>query len=390
MRTLLLLSLTVFIAAAASGQDSMRVHRGFKPAGVPNLNYNSDEGFGYGARLQLFNHGTGGFNPYRYVVDANLFLTTRGRKQFFLFFDSPYLLPGGRRLTAEARYQQYNTAPYFGIGNDAGFDAELEEEGSSRFIAQDYYEFDRTRTSVWVNYQRDFGAFAWLAGIGAVHTDIADPHKHTLLALEHPEGLEGGFTNYVKVGLIYDTRDFEPAPRKGDWTDLILSVSNGIFGSDYDYTRLTLTNRHYFPLHRRLILAERVVVEKGWGDMPFYEMAFFESSFRMWEGIGGAWTVRGLRQGRLIGPSKLFGNLELRARVADFKGFGQDFYFGMSGFYDFGRVWDEEEDFSLEGLRSGYGTGLQLGWNETFIVTVDAARSDEVDFALYIGIGYLY
>lgn len=392
MRLIVLILLLALGFSPAAAQDSVHTTspRGFKPAGLPNLNYNSDEGFGYGARVSLYNHGRGGYSPYYYLLDANLFLTTRGRRQAFLFFDTPHLLGRGHRLTAEARYQQYGTAPYYGLGNDTRYRKELTVEGDDAFVNADYFAFKRTRTTLWATYQRAIGAFRGLAGAGLVHTTVEDLEGTTRFALDVPPGRDGGWTNYVKLGLVYDTRDFEPAPSRGDWTDLILSAATRVLGSDYDYTRLTFTNRHYVTLLPRLVFAERIVFEKAWGNIPFYEMAFFESSFRLNEGVGGASTVRGLPQNRLIGPSKLFGNLELRWRLVDFQALRQDFYLAPSAFFDYGRVWAADEGFVLEAFHTGYGGGLHVGWNETFIVTVDAATSDEVDLGIYIGVGYLF
>ena len=33
---------------------------------------------------------------------------------------------------------------------------------------------------------------------------------------------------------------------------------------------------------------------------------------------------------------------------------------------------------------------MRIGWNQNFIVAVDMGNSNEVPFALYIGLGYLY
>lgn len=380
------------VAGAAAQPDATRQGpRGFRVAGLPNLNYNSDEGFGYGARLSLYNHAEGGYTPYYYLVDANLFLTTGGRSEIFLFFDAPHLFARSGRLTAQVQYAHYDAAPFYGIGDGARYDEDRVDPEAAAFISEDYYAFERTRATLWGVYQHRLGpAFRVLAGLGLVHTGVGQAGGPTLLGERGAEGEDGGFTNYVRLGLIHDTRDFEPAPSSGDWSDVLLELSTGVLGSDYDYARLTLTNRHYWTVLPRLVLAERIVYETAWGAMPFYEMGFFGSSFRVQEAVGGAKSVRGLLQSRYIGPTKLFGNVELRWRALDFGLLGQDFYLALSAFVDYGRVWDDPATVSLDGFHSGQGGGLHIGWNETFIVTVDAARSVEVPLALYIGIGYLF
>ena len=364
--------------------------KGFKLTGVPYINYTSDEGFGSGARLLLFNHAEGGFNPYYYVIDANLFLTTEGKKEFFIFSDFPHFLKTKNRITGELKFQHFNFSPYYGIGNDTEYHKELTEKGTIDFINTHYYHFERTRFTCWINYQRLIGTFKILGGAGISHTDIGVHTGRTLLQDDMVAGKNGGYTNYLKFGIIRDTRDFEPAPGGGDWTEVILELSHSILGSDYDYNRITVTNRHYITVFKNVVFAERIVFEKGWGEMPFYETAFFESSYRIQEGLGGAKSVRGLLLNRFIGPGKIFGNLEIRWRFLDFGVLKQNFYLAWSGFYDFGKVWKENQIFNLKSINTGYGSGLHIGWNEDFIVSFDAARSNEVDLALYIGIGYLY
>lgn len=392
MHLYLFFLLGILLVPRVLAQDTTEVdeQRGFTLAGFPALNYSSDEGIGYGARLAVYNHGDGGYNPYRYLLDGNVFLTTRGRSQAFIFVDSPFLLGAGHRVTGEVQYQRYGQAPYYSIGNETPYQPALTDNTSDAFIDEHYYHFDRRRVSGWVTYQRRFGVFGMLGGVGVVYTRIGSRGSQTLLAREQPAGMAGGFTNYVKVGLVHDTRDFEPAPTRGDWTDVIASVSNGLVGSDYTYARLTLTQRHYFPLLPGLVLAERLIAEKGLGNMPFYEMPFFESSFRMHEGVGGGTTVRGLPQDRLIGPSKVIGNLELRWRLFEFRGPFQQHSVTVSGFYDFGRVYRRHEPFSLRGLHSGYGGGLHFGMGEAFNISIDAATSTETNWPIYVDVGYLF
>ena len=74
-------------------------------------------------------------------------------------------------------------------------------------------------------------------------------------------------------------------------------------------------------------LALRAGGKKVWGDFPFFESAF----------VGGASTVRGLREHRYAGDAALYGNAELRVRL------GRYFFmlpgdFGVFGLADVGRA----------------------------------------------------
>ena len=81
------------------------------------MKFNSDEGFGYGARASIYNYAEGGYNPYFYLTDTQVSFTTEGQKEVFVFFDSPFLLGEGNRLTGEVRYQDNDFTPYYGWGD---------------------------------------------------------------------------------------------------------------------------------------------------------------------------------------------------------------------------------------------------------------------------------
>ena len=391
-RIVLLLFLSALVGPVSAQHASQdRTPTGFTFAGLPALNYNSDEGIGYGARLSLFNHAEGGYTPYVYTLEADVFFTTGGRRQAFVFFDAPHLLGPAHRITGEVKYQRFDPAPYYGLGNTSSYEEALIDDQHPAFIHENYYGFERTRVTAWATYQRRLGAFSVLGGVGLAHSAIALLDGRTLLQEDEAlVGLDGGFTNYVKAGLIYDTRDFEPAPSRGLWTDVLFEHANTLWGSDYGYTRLTFTHRHYLTLRPRLVFAQRFVFEKGWGSMPFYEMAFYGGSFKIEEGLGGSKSVRGHLRNRFLGPTKLFGTLEIRWRVWDVTLLHQDLYLALSAFLDYGRVWRDGAPFSLRTLHTGQGGGLHVGWNETFIVTANIARSAEVHRALYLTIGYLF
>jgi len=372
-------------------EQQLPTPKGFNITGIPVLKFNSDEGFGYGARASIFSYGEGGYNPYLYLIDTQVSFTTEGQKEVFVFFDSPFLLGEGNRLTGEVRYQDNDFTPYYGLGAMSVFEDALTDTEDPAFINEDYYRFGRKRITGWLDYQRSLGKIRALAGFGINHTDVTLLDGTTLLGDDDIiSGKEGGYTNYLKLGLIYDTRDFEPAPSTGSWIDAVFELSDKAIASDYNYRRLTLNQRQYFSLSKRLVFAQRLAFIQSWGNIPFYETAFIASTFRIEEGIGGSKSVRGLLKNRYLGPVEAFGNFELRWRLIDFSMIGQSFFLSLSGFYDFGGAWNTLEAISTDTFHAGQGGGVQLGWDESFIISVNAGRSEDTNFALYIGVGYLF
>jgi hypothetical protein len=385
----LILSLICLTAPQSISAES---RTGFSVAGLPSLGYNSDEGLKYGANAALYNYADGSYKPYFYSLETDLFLMTgSGKKNAFLFFDSPHLIPR-HRLSVELKYENDVSSPFYGVGSKTVFCEELTDESAQTFIDEDYYHFGREKFKFTTDLQR----FLWekrlraLLGLGVFQTDIAPNTALSLLQEQVPVGFKGGWTNYLRFGFVYDTRDNEPAPTRGAWSEVMVEVSNTIFGSDYDYSRVTLTDRRYYQIAKDLVYANRIVFETMGGDVPFYEMSSFASSFKREEGLGGAKSVRGIRRNRFIGKTKLFANLELRWTMFRFRAWNQNFSVATNLFADIGRVWDENPTLTLEDFQLARGGGLRIGWNQNFIVAVDMGNSDEVPLALYIGLGYLY
>ena len=124
-------------------------------------------------------------------------------------------------------------------------------------------------------------------------------------------------------------------------------------------------------------LALRAGGKQVWGTYPYFESAF----------IGGAGTVRGLREQRYAGDAAAYGNAELRVRL------GRFFVvlpgdFGVFGIADAGRVWLEGE--SSDSWHSGFGGGLWFAFlDPANTVALSLVRGDNrTAFYLRAGFGY--
>ena len=387
---LLALGATTMLSQEPTGTAARPTGR--EIAGVPALNYNSDEGFGYGALLAVYDYGTRGADPYRYTLQPTVFLTTGGRRDLTVFFDAPTALGARWRLTAFAGDEKQSASPYYGIGNESRYDDALEAEPNSG-----YYRFGRRQSRGTLDAQYRFGAspLRLLGGIGAARTSV-DPTPDegtTLLAQELGGRAPGaGWSNYVRFGLVWDSRDREVGPTRGRWAEVLLQRFDRSISSDWDFTRSTLTWREYVSLSRRLVLAGRVLTQQVSGDAPFYELAFVQSSFKQQEGLGGLGTVRGLPKNRYVGKGLVVLNGELRWRAADMRLLRRPAYVVLSGFGDAGRVWSGGIRASevTQDLHVGYGGGVRLGLGPNFLVALDVGHSAEATAPIYLGLGYQF
>jgi len=379
------------LATSAQGQGNPAR---WEFAGVPAVNYDSDEGFGYGVIAELYRHGDG-LRPYRYTVQPALQFSTRGRRDLTVFFDAPHLLPGGLRADAFVGSEEHIATPYYGLGNLSNYDPTLDREGGP---SPYFYRFGRTRRQALLNVQRGVGFLPVRlllgAGVSDVTIDTTPYDDGSTLLHEQLEGspAPGGLSNHVRAGLIWDSRDRETGPTRGAWSEVLVQRFDRNLGSDFDYTRWTATDRRYLSLGTdRVVFANRFLLQGVEGDAPFYDLFTVQTSFKQQEGLGGAKTVRGLAKNRYLGKGLFLWNAELRVRAADFSVAGRAMHLVVSGFGDTGRVWEDSVDLAALGtnLHHGFGGGVRLGMTESFVVAVDAGRSGGAT-ALYIGLGYLY
>jgi hypothetical protein len=376
----------------AARPASNRMPTGWDVAGVPALNYDADEGFGYGAILELYNYGLG-VQPYRYTIQPTVFLTTEGRRDYTVFLDAPALLPAAWRLSAFAGSEQQLAQPFYGIGNDTPYDPK-DERGANPY----FYRFGRTRWRASTDLQHRVGRSSarLLVGGGFSRSTIdITPFDSgtTLLATSlggRPPSPEQ--VGYLRAGLVWDTRDREIGPRSGTWAELLAQRATRGLGGTEDFTRWTGAVRQYVPVTSRLTLAQRVVVQGVTGNASFDELSIIQTSFKQQEGLGGSSSIRGVPKDRYVGKALLLSNSELRWRATDFSVIGRQSFLAFNAFADAGRVWSDHivVDQALRDLHVGYGGGARVGVGPSFIVAADVGHSSESTAAVYIGLGWLF
>lgn len=393
MRSRLIAILLAATAIRLNAQGPVATPTGHSVKGLPALNFDADEGFGYGAILQYYDYGDGGVEPYRFSIQPTLFLTTRGRRDATLFLDAPHLLPNGYRLGAQLAREQQLTAPYYGVGNSTAAPASA-TSGPNPY----YFRFGRTVLRANADLQRELGIHALraLVGVGARRADVNTvPYDSgtTLLAQQTGRSiLPTTNARYARVGLVLDTRDREIGPHSGNWSELLVQRAGRVLGGDQVFTRITGSVRQYVPLGDRVTFAERVVMQTVRGAPAVSEMFAVQSSFRDDEILGGASSIRGIPKNRYVGKGVAFSNSELRWNAASFGVRGTPSNLVLSGFADAGRVWVDGLDVSqlATDLHVGYGGGARLALGPTFVIALDVGHSSQSTAAIYLGLGYLF
>jgi outer membrane protein assembly factor BamA len=195
--------------------------------------------------------------------------------------------------------------------------------------------------------------------------------------------------------LLYDTRDSETVPERGQMHQARLRISPALAGDamPYSYQQLNLSARFYVPAFaKRLVFAARFVGDMQFDHPPFYELARYDDTFA----LGGLNGVRGVPGQRYYGKIKVFANLEVRGQLLKFTWFKKALTLGAALFYDAGRAWADwgsnpELDGRGLGIKYGTGGGIRLQQGKTFVVRADIAWSpDARPLGGYVGAGQTF
>ncbi len=426
-----------------SSTKGEKVKTGFSLGGVPVVAYDSDIGFKYGALVNLYWYGNGSRYPqYDHSVYVEWSRTTKGNGINQITYESDKMIPRIRSLF-EASYLTEKALDFYGFnGYQAVYDLDYEQEGLDQHGNANrlYYKHSRQLLRLKADFQGEIQGqkLRWLGGIAfygnsidSVDVDGLNEGKEDDLLSHHSlygnymewgmipgDQANGGNHTILKGGLIYDTRDNEPNPFSGIWSEMQLHYAPSFLSNtDYSYARLVLTHRQYFTLIPEWMnLAYRVSYQgKIAGEMPFYMMPFmFQTAPKLTrDGVGGSKTVRGVRRNRIVGDGFAFGNIELRGKILRTNVLNQNFHIALSAFADAGMV-TQQYDFNSSGMPGslpsylpseiidldvkevphvGVGGGIHFILNHNFIVTVDygmALKKEDGDSGLYINLNYLF
>lgn len=426
-------------------QKEEKIKTGFNFGALPVVAYDSDLGFEYGALANLYFYGDGSRYPmYNHSIYLEASRYTKGSGIYRLYYDTDRLLKN-IRTRFDIAYLPDEKMDFFGFN---GYEAVYNPEWADPDEAEDVY-----KTSAFYNYRRQLFRMSlnlegkltgekirWTAGIahynfttGSIRTGKLDLPDTTSLYNHYidwgiiPEDqAKGGNVQYVKVGTVYDSRDNEPNPMRGIWTELVVRVAPSFLGNeDYGHAKLAITHRQYFTLiEKDLSFAYRLGYQGTlWGDAPWYAQPVLATSVLKGatnQGLGGSKTLRGILRHRVVGDHVAYGNFEFRWKVVRFRFLKENYwYIGLNGFLDAGMVlkgvdidydevkarmdddpyFDPVDDFDdffnpdEESVHLSAGAGIRFVMNQNFVVAVDfgkAFNKQDGNTGLYIGLNYLF
>ena len=490
-------ALTTSVQAAKKDKvqevDSLgrKVKTGWNFGALPSVAFDADLGFQGGLLTNIYFYGDGSQYPeYIHSIYAEAAYTTKNYGIFRVNYDSKYLIPN-HRLTLDATYQPDAMCDFYGFnGYQSVYNQDFHKwkKDQSKMGDPALYQ-----SRAFYKYKRDLFRFAadiegtiwqnikWNAGLGVLgymidECDIEmlngknefDPNipladqkamndkvegmyeKYVKWGLIDQNEALGGWHPYLRAGLTYDSRDQRTCPTKGIYADAFFTYTaafNAKYGQQatagYNHLQFNFNFRHYVPVYRdRVTFAYRVGTQNNIaGKSPFYMNTYLNTLFIqrvMYEGLGGANSLRGIMRNRILANGFAYANVELRTKVAKFDIGKQHFYIGLAPFFDLGVI-TQPYELDENALQTAYaadtdplklplssyfamnktdkdnigittehldksktylphmaaGVGLKVAMNENFVLSVDWAmaldKQDNAKWAnFYIKMGYLF
>jgi outer membrane protein assembly factor BamA len=396
--------------------------------GFPAIGWDPETGFNFGAAVQWFDNGPADspffrYTPYRQRLAVAASGSTGGSTRAGIGYDLPYVDDSPWRIRAAGYLDRNKFENYFGTGestlgpltypgspltydNFDDYTDALNRNVAGQTWAR-YNQYEKTLIGGMVTVEHDYWG-GWLRpqiGFQFTHVGVTDYTGDTIDgAVMQPTrlftdnqagnvtGFGGGWDNALKIGLTFDTRDFEPDPASGVMLQVAGRISSELLGSAFDYQQITFSGRGFHNLlgeTGRLILAGRVSYMMQFGDVPFYSAPVIPFTDGDVKGLGGHQTMRGFVRNRFVGDAAMLVNGELRWSFAETRIVGQHLRFMLVPFVDTGRVFDSVGDTAFEDWKIDGGIGLRLAWNLSTVVSFDYARSGEGSM-FYMELGHQF
>lgn len=394
----LCLSLSLGSIQAEDKRDIVKTGHSFVP--FPMAGFDGAKGILFGALMNVYDFGDG--STYPNPKSSGYFEAsgyTGGSKTFIASFDSGSLFPQ-MRINLAASYCADNAMEFFGFGGRRTFyDAEADDG---------FYKYSRSTTNARADFSGNITRhLSWEAGYHFNAFKVRDYQPKdeekgiSLFSLYRSWGIipcDEIFRKYssaVRVGLRYDSRDFEGVPTKGMLAVAGLIAAPSFFGSSESYLKFQMTFRQYIPLAKEnLTWAYRLDYQSFIGNAPWYVLPFYTPGGPVYDNaaLGGYRTVRGLLYNRVSGQSVGFFNTELRWKFAGLALFKQDIGLMLSGFCD-GitslRSFDVSNKTAVfpelyskyitsatgDALHLSVGTALKIILNRNFVLNIEYARA---------------
>jgi hypothetical protein len=201
--------------------------------------------------------------------------------------------------------------------------------------------------------------------------------KPSLLGLDSADIFSKKTYFGAKAILLVDNRNNDFFPTRGVYWNTELISAAGIGSGSNKLTRLSSDMRVYASMSDPATVV--AVLSLGGGRIYSKNFEYFQAL-----SIGADQNLHGFRKNRYMGQSSLYGSLELKVKLFEIKSYILPGPFGLTGFYDIGRVWMKNENSKK--WHGAFGGGIYFLPFNAFTITASAGFSaDERIFNFSLG-----
>ncbi len=394
---------------------------------IPALSYDTDLGLKYGAVINMFDYGNGKHYPhYQQFLQIKLTNTTKKSMQLHALFESETLIKEAITIVDIGFWRDIKL-DFFGFnGTNTIFNPHFTNPKSQAYINRLFYSHQRRYFRFRFDVQKNIVSKTTrlLTGVSYNFYKISPQNKlnykppadRNLYDYYNQWGIipqketNGGHSAKLKLGFIFDTRNEKCFCTNGNWIETVLIYSQGLAGAS-SYLKSSLTVRYYKDLisNEKLSFATRLSFQnKLWGSIPFYELPVYYDTRLNQDGIGGAYTLRGVMRNRIAADGFALANNELKLKLFNFSLLRLDFMVAISAFADVAYVLQEyqfsysgvpvtlvNQFFSTkkQGLNLSYGPGIYIIFNKNNVISVNygfAGNKQLGESGLYVGSSLLF
>lgn len=360
---------------SAISQDLYKLDWGGTAGMRPVVRYNSDIGLYAGLRYSRLNYGYRK-EPYAAQHVVNVGGTSRGgAKPFVSYSGTIRHMVGNLDGRLETGYSGINMVRFNGFGNDV----DLTED--EPFYEVDQAQFLLAPALAYAGSGSTHGKWRFAAGpvLKITNTSLDRNEGQYIASYETPLY---GTDSFGQVGargeLVYDNRDHPSHTRRGVRFRLAGELYPGLWDVESAFGHVAGEASTYLSANVPMAptLALRAGGKTVLGEYPFHEAA----------AIGGKGNLRGFRKFRFAGDSALYGNGELRFRLARIK-FLVPGELGVYAAVDAGRVFFADDPQETDEWHIGKGGGLWVSFVDrraTISLAVMEGR-DKRDVYLFFG-----
>lgn len=348
----------------------------FVPANVYNLlapiataAINADDGFLLGLGFKYT--GVDGFRKTPYSTRQQLMVTHAfATDAFRIKYNGEWIQAIGKADFIAQAYLQApdNTMNFFGRGNETA----LNKTGN-------YRRYYRTRFDT---YQFD-PALRWHTGkeselsvgpsLQLYHIDPTDNVGRFITQTNRINSYDSATVNKDKIhaGLMVNftsnQRNNDVLPASGYYFTVTMQGYAGLnsYSKSFVQIRPEFTYYQQLDANGNVVLSDRVG-----GGISLGKPAFYQSMF-----LGGQGNLLGYLQNRFAGQQMAFNNFQGRVKLGDIAGYILPGQLGVTGFYDIGRVWVDNEQSNK--WHQGVGGGLYFCPASLTVLQVLAGHSEE-------------